>query len=107
MTPEMQIRRAEIRLESRGNARRLVGYAARYGVIADIGPFRERIMSGAFAGSIEEGGDVLALLDHDPSRVLGRTRSKTLTLEDDEKGLAFDIAVPDTTAGRPSSSAMP
>ncbi|MFZ5617555.1 MAG: HK97 family phage prohead protease, partial [Pseudomonadota bacterium] len=99
-TPKLELRRAELRLESRGNARRLVGYAARYGVVADIGNFRERIAAGAFAKSVEEGEDILALLDHDPSRVLGRTRSKTLTLDDDDKGLAFEIAVPDTSAGR-------
>lgn len=88
-----------IRAETRGQARRLVGYAARYGVVADIGPFRERIAKGAFAGSIVD-SDVLALLDHDPTRVLGRTRSKTLALHDDETGLGFDIAAPDTSAGR-------
>lgn len=99
-TPRLELRRAELRLESRGGARRLVGYAARYGVVADIGAFRERIAAGAFAKSVGEGGDILALLDHDPSCVLGRTRSKTLRLEDDDKGLAFEIAVPDTSAGR-------
>ena len=91
---------AGIRAETRGPGRRLVGYAARYGVVADIGPFRERIAPNAFAESIGEGEDVLAFLDHDPTRVLGRTRSKTLKLSDDETGLAFDIAVPETSAGR-------
>lgn len=101
MTREMEQRfAAEIRAETRGGARRLVGYAARYGVVADIGPFKERISPGAFAGSLEEGEDILALFDHDPSRVLGRTRSKTLTLSDEARGLYFDIAAPDTTAGR-------
>jgi len=89
-----------IRAETRGSTRRLVGYAARYGVVADIGHFRERIAPDAFAASIGEGGDILALLDHDPTRVLGRTRSKTLQLRADDQGLAFDVAVPDTTAGR-------
>ena len=101
MTGALQKRfAAEIRAETRGGARRLVGYAARYGVIADIGPFKERVSPGAFAGSIEGGEDILALLDHDASRVLGRTRSKTLTLSDDERGLYFEISAPDTTAGR-------
>ncbi len=90
----------EVRAETRGNGRRLQGFAARYGVVADIGPFRERIIAGAFAGSIGEGGDILALLDHDPTRVLGRTRSQTLKLTDSYAGLAFDIAVPETSAGR-------
>lgn len=86
--------------ETRGAARRLVGYAARYGVVADIGRFRERIAPGAFAKSIGEGTDVLAFLDHSPEKVLGRTRSKTLALKDDDSGLGFEIAVPDTSAGR-------
>ena len=98
-------RRAELRLESRSGQRRLVGYAALYGVVAEIGgKFRERIAPGAFAASLSgtggEGDDILALLDHDAARVLGRTRSKTLRLDDDTKGLAFEIAVPDTSAGR-------
>lgn len=102
MTPTIETRFAtEIRAETRGSARRLIGYAARYGVVADIGgKFREKLAARAFAGSIEEGADILALLDHDPSRVLGRTRSKTLTLADEREGLYFELAVPDTTAGR-------
>jgi Escherichia/Staphylococcus phage prohead protease len=91
---------AEILPDTRASARRLIGFAARYGAVADIGPFRERIAPGAFAGSIGEGADVLALLDHDPSRVLGRTRTKTLQLSDEPQGLAFDIEVPNTGAGR-------
>lgn len=93
---------AELRAEARSGVRRLVGYAARYGVIADLGIFRERFSAGAFAESVGEGGatDIVALLDHDPAKVLGRTRTRTLALSDDAQGLAFDIAVPDTTAGR-------
>lgn len=92
---------AEVRAETRGTARRLIGYAARYGAVADIGgKFRERIAPGAFEGSLGQGADVLALLDHDPARVLGRTRSKTLTLTDEKDGLYFEIVAPDTTAGR-------
>ena len=86
------------RAQTRG--RRLIGYAARYGVVADIGPFTERIAPGAFAASIETGADILALFDHDPAKVLGRTRTKTLKLADEPAGLAFDIALPDTGAGR-------
>ncbi|NOX95831.1 MAG: HK97 family phage prohead protease [Alphaproteobacteria bacterium] len=91
---------AEILTDTRASARRLIGFAARYGVVADIGPFRERIAPDAFAESIGDGADILALLDHDPTRVLGRTRSKTLQLSDEPQGLAFDIAVPNTGAGR-------
>jgi Escherichia/Staphylococcus phage prohead protease len=91
---------AEILPDTRASARRLIGFAARYDSVADIGPFRERIGRNAFAESIKEGADILALLDHDPTRVLGRTRTKTLQLSDEPQGLAFDIEVPNTGAGR-------
>lgn len=97
----IESRRADLRAETRGGARRLIGYAARYGVVADIGAFRERIAPGAFAASIGKAdADILALLDHDPARVLGRTRSGTLALAEEGAGLAFEVMVPDTTAGR-------
>ena len=43
---------------------------------------------------------MLALADHDPRRVLARTKSGTLRLSEDTRGLAFDMDVPNTTAGR-------
>lgn len=101
MTAAIEKRRGELRADPGGRPRRLVGFAARYGVVANIGPFRERISPYAFAGSIGEGrADVLALLDHNPEKVLGRTKSGTLRLDDQAEGLAFEIDAPDTGAGR-------
>ena len=37
---------------------------------------------------------------HDPSRLLARTKSGTLRLEEDSKGLRFELDLPDTTEGR-------
>lgn len=90
-------RRASVELRARG--RRLEGYAAVFNTAANIGEFSETIAPGAFAETISEGRDVLALADHDPSRVLARTRSGTLKLAEDGKGLAFDLSVPATTLG--------
>ncbi|OQW45374.1 MAG: primosome assembly protein PriA [Proteobacteria bacterium SG_bin6] len=84
--------------EIRSTGRRLEGYAATFGAEARIGPFVESIAPGAFAASLR--GDVLALLDHDPGKVLGRTRSGTLRLSEDARGLAFSLDLPDTQAGR-------
>ena len=87
--------------EIRASGRRLDGYAAVFGVEARIGDtLTESIAPGAFAGTLRAGNDVLALVDHDPSRVLARTRSGTLRLSEDSRGLAFDLDVPDTQAGR-------
>jgi HK97 family phage prohead protease len=85
-------------LELRALGRRLSGYAATYGVPAKIGTFTEIIKAGAFRNSLS--GDVLALQDHDPSKVLGRTRSGTLRLSEDKRGLHFDLDLPDTSHGR-------
>jgi len=91
--------RRSVHVELRAKGRRLEGYAATFGTEARIGGrFTEVIRAGAFRASLT--GDVLALADHDPSRVLARTKSGTLRLGEDTRGLAFDLDVADTTAGR-------
>ena len=79
--------------------RKLVGYAAVFGQGTRISDFTEVIKPGAFAASLK-GRDILALVDHDPARLLARTKSGTLRLEEDSKGLRFELDVPDTTEGR-------
>lgn len=91
-------RRASLELRAKG--RRLEGYAALYGVETRIADFSEVILPGAFTDTLNERRDVLALVDHDPKAVLARTRSGTLRLCEDSRGLAFDLDVPDTGAGR-------
>ncbi|UWR99223.1 HK97 family phage prohead protease [Phaeobacter inhibens] len=87
--------------ELRAKGRRLEGYAALFGTEARIGcGMVETIAAGAFSQTLEERADILALVDHDPHRVLARTRSGTLRLSQDARGLAFDLDVPDTQAGR-------
>jgi HK97 family phage prohead protease len=93
------IERRAIVGELRAKGRRLQGYAATFGAEAKINDFVETIARGAFADSLAKRSDVLALVDHDPGRVLARTRSKTLRLSEDSRGLAFDLDVPATTAG--------
>jgi HK97 family phage prohead protease len=85
--------------EVRAEGRKLVGYAATFGTEARIADFSETISRGAFAASLASGRDTLALVDHDPHRVLARTKSGTLRLSEDERGLRFEIDVPSTTAG--------
>lgn len=84
--------------ELRASGRKLEGYAALFGSEARIGSFTETIAPGAFRSALT--GDVLALLDHDQGKVLGRTRSGTLRLSEDARGLAFSLDLPDTQAGR-------
>lgn len=88
----------EIRAASRG--RRLEGYVATFAAEARVGGVTETIAPGAFAETLRAREDVVALVDHDAGRVLARTRSGTLRLAEDSRGLAFDLDVPDTSAGR-------
>ena len=87
-------------LELRAKDRRLEGYAAKFNTEARIGDFVEVIAAGAFAASLNAERDVLAMVDHDRSKVLARTRSGNLKLSEDSTGLAFEISVPDTQPGR-------
>jgi HK97 family phage prohead protease len=89
--------RRAAQLEVRARGRKLEGYAALFNTEARIGDFTETIAPGAFTSLSDK--DVLALVDHDPARVLARTRSKTLRLAEDTRGLQFDLDVPSTTTG--------
>ena len=87
-------------LRAAGEKRTIAGYAAVFNSEADIGGyFRELILPGAFAESLAS-ADVRALVDHDSGRVIGRSKAGTLRLVEDERGLAVEIDLPDTTDGR-------
>lgn len=83
--------------EVRAAGRKLEGYAATFNRETKLGAFVETIAPGAFRASLA--GDILALHDHDPARLLGRTRSRTLRLYEDSKGLGFELALPSTQVG--------
>lgn len=79
--------------------RTLVGYASVFNSDAKIGDwYIERVAPGAFDAALAS--DVRALVDHDWGRVIGRTKSGTLRLSVDARGLLAEIDVPDTTEGR-------
>ena len=92
-------RRAVSELRASSEQRTLEGYAAKFGTEARIADFTETIKAGAFQDSLSDGRDVLALVDHDPSRLLARTKTGTLELREDQTGLWFRIQVPETTTG--------
>jgi hypothetical protein len=89
-----------VAVEFRGEGRKLLGYAATFGTRAAIADFTESIAKGAFAQSLASKADIVALVDHDRGRLLARTRSSTLRLAEDDRGLRFELDVPDTTLGR-------
>lgn len=82
-------------------APRIRGYAAVFNTWTDIVPnyLRERIAPGAFKKTIKD-GDVRALINHDPNLIIGRSKAGTLSMREDEHGLAVEITPPDTTYAR-------
>ena len=81
-------RRATVELRATG--RRLEGYAAVFNQPTAIGTFVEQIEPAAFSRSLSSGRDLLLLADHDPTRVLARTKAGTLRLSEDDHGLRFE-----------------
>ena len=77
--------------------RYLDGYALTWGTPYVYGNFIERIQAGALDNA--DMSDVMALHDHSPSRILGRSLSGTLKLYTDSKGLFFRVEVPQTVLG--------
>ncbi|MGF7213728.1 hypothetical protein GGE65_008378 [Skermanella aerolata] len=95
----LEVRAAALEIRAAAG-RRLQGYAATFGTVAKIGPVSETIIPGAFRSSLlDPARDILALADHDASRVLGRTRANTLRLTETARGLHFELDVPETTTG--------
>ena len=88
---------SELRAEYPEDEPHIRGHAAVFNTLSPAyGGFRERIYPGAFKKSILE-DDIRALFNHDPNLPLGRTKSGTLKLQEDDRGLAYDIKPPDTT----------
>jgi len=76
------------------------GYAAVFNSPSEPLPFTETIAPGAFARSLKSRNNVFLLVNHDAARPLASTRSKTMTLEEDGRGLLVKATLPDTTDGR-------
>lgn len=84
-TPEFQTRED-------GEELRIEGYFAVFNCNYDMGGgMSESIAPGAFSNTLS--GDIRALINHDTTLVLGRTKAGTLTLRQDERGLWGSIVI--------------
>lgn len=92
----IDIENIEVRESEKGN--KITGYALKWNKLSEeMQGFREKFDKGAFSESISK-NNVLAFWNHNRDVILGSTRAKTLSLTEDQKGLKFDIEMPDTTA---------
>lgn len=106
-TRAFDISKFNTRSENEEQNTSIEGYAAVFNSKTRIGSyFDEVIEPGAFSRSLSENGDVRALFNHDWNNVLGRTKSGTLNLKEDEKGLNFNVELPNTSVARDLSESM-
>lgn len=106
-----QVSGVELRQENGKD--QVVGWGAVFGVksrmIYEKGKlFYEQIERGAFddvLARIDE-LNVIANRDHDNTKMLARSRSKTLSLSVDEKGLRYEFTMPNTTLGNDTKEMM-
>ena len=100
MQPQIRYSATEFDIRSSSDGNTLVGHSAVFNSETIIaGAFREQIAPRAFRKSIKE-HDVRALFNHDPNLVLGRNKSGTLRLKEDDIGLSYEVDLPDTQAAR-------
>lgn len=86
-----RIEGAEIRAD--GDEIRVSGYAAVFDETTEIaGMFQERIARGAFRNALDRGDDTVFLVNHE-GLPLARTRSGTMTLTEDERGLFMETVL--------------
>lgn len=85
---------------------KLSGYAAVFDSPSEPMPFTEIVKRGAFAKTLNDGADVRLLIDHE-GVPLARTKSGTLKLEEDERGLKVEADLdPENPDARRVMSAM-
>jgi uncharacterized protein len=100
--------RSGCRIETRdGGKSVLTGYAAVFYDAGDPGTeyqlwygVRERVAVGAFNRPLAEKDDVRGLYNHDPNHIFGRTSAGTMRLSVDERGLLYEIDLPETTLAK-------
>ncbi len=81
-------------LEARqvGDGNKLIGYASVFDSPSEPMPFVEFVRRGAFAKTLNDGADVRLLIDHE-GVPLARTKSGTLMLEEDDRGLRVEATL--------------
>ena len=83
------------------------GYASVFNSKTNISDhFEEVIAPGAFSKALSDGSDIRALFNHNWDKVLGRTKNGTLRLSEDDRGLKFEVELPNTSLARDLAESM-
>lgn len=81
----------ETRASDDGDTLKITGYGAVFNKWYPIFGFKERVAPGAFTKTLRENPDVRGMFNHSPDFLLGRTKSGTMDVHEDRKGLAYEI----------------
>lgn len=85
-----------VELRADGDSNTVTGYASVFNSSYEDPYVIEVVRPGAFSRALKEKQDVRALIDHIPTLLLGRTKSNTLRLLEDNRGLFSEINLPNT-----------
>jgi len=84
------IQRRTLELRADGNNFEISARAIKYNAISqDLGGFVERIAPGCFSDSLSAGDEIVCLVNHNQSEILGRTRNSTLSISDSPSEMRF------------------
>lgn len=93
-TREMRTVSSDFQTREDGENLIIEGYFSVFNSNYEIAPgMTESIAPGAFTNALSEDSDVRALTNHDTTLVLGRTKARTLSLREDDKGLWGSIEI--------------
>ncbi len=89
----------------RADSTKLTGYAILFDSPSqDLGGFIERVRPGSLKRSLANPDNIRALVEHDPHKLLGRVGSGTLQLREQDRGLYFELSLPDVSYARDIST---
>ena len=100
MNYERRTQTGEVEVREEGDSVVATGYAAVFDRLSEnLGGYLERVSPGTFRSTLKQ-ADVRGLWNHDPNHLLGRSGNGTLRMAEDDKGLRYEVDLPDTTLGR-------
>jgi Escherichia/Staphylococcus phage prohead protease len=70
---------------------RITGYGAVVNKPYKVWGVTEVVAPGAFTKTLQENPDIRAMFNHDPNFLLGRTKSGTMDVTEDDRGLKYEI----------------
>jgi HK97 family phage prohead protease len=92
----------EVRAKMDGDKGAFTGCALRYDQWSELlfGSFNERFLPGAFRDCLAANPDVIATIDHDTGKLLGRCSASTLKIEERADGIYVDAPISNLSYAR-------